>query len=62
MTNCVLDYIVRVLPNQAGFQKTTRSMIDFANVSPAIKLLLVSLVKFSRLFIIDICSISTRLN
>lgn len=58
----MLDYSGRVLPNQVGFQKTTRSTIDFANVSPAIKLLLVSHVKFSRLFIIDICSISTRPN
>jgi hypothetical protein len=34
MTNCVLDYNRRILLNQAGFQKTTQSVIDFVNLSP----------------------------
>ena len=37
MTNCELDYNRRVLLNQAGFQKTTQSVIDFVNLSPVIK-------------------------
>ena len=34
MTNCELDYNRRALLNQAGFQKTTQSVIDFVNLSP----------------------------
>jgi hypothetical protein len=34
MTNCELDYNRRILLNQAGFQKTTQSVIDFVNLSP----------------------------